>query len=141
MAISVHLDIVSPEAKIFSGLAEMLIVTGEMGELGILSGHAALLTSIKPGSIRVILQGGRVDVYYISGGILEVQPNQVTLLADTVIRAADLDEAEAQKAKQRAAQLLANKKANTEFSSVLVQIAQATAQLRTINIARKNKQK
>jgi F-type H+-transporting ATPase subunit epsilon len=139
MAISVHLDIVSPEAKIFSGLAEMLIITGAMGELGILPGHAPLLTNIKPGPIRVIRQGGAQDIYYISGGILEVQPNLITILADTITRATDIDEAEATKAKERAANSLTKKKAEADFSSVLSQLSQASAQLRTIQLARKNK--
>lgn len=139
MAISVHLDIVSPEAKIFSGLAELLIVTGTMGELGILPNHAPLLTSIKPGPVRVIRQGGTQDVYYISGGILEVQPNLVTILADTVIRATDLDEAESIRAKERAAQILAKGKAESNFSNVLTQLTQAAAQLRTIELAKKGR--
>lgn len=139
MALSVHLDIVSPEAKIFSGLAEMLIVTGEMGELGVLPNHAPLLTKIMPGPIRVIRQGGAQDIYYISGGILEVQPNLITILADTITRAVDIDEAEAEKAKERAELQLAKKKTEADFSNVLSQLTQAAAQLRTINLAKKSK--
>lgn len=134
MAITVHLDIVSAEAKIFSGLAEMIVVTGNMGELGILPGHTPLLTTIKPGQIRVTRQGGEQDFYYVSGGILEVQPNVVSILADTVTRAADLDEAAAIEARQRAERLLASRKSNADFSAALIQLTQAMAQLRTIKL-------
>lgn len=137
----VHIDIVSLEAKIFSGLAEMIVVTGSMGELGILPGHIPLLTTIKPGQIRVILQGSIQDVYYVSGGILEVRPNTVTILADTVVRAEDLDEAEAIVARKNAQNLLANKQSNVDLTSVLVQVAQATAKLHTIKLLRKTSKK
>lgn len=138
MAISVHLDIVSAEAKIFSGLVEMVIVSGETGELGILPGHTPLLTSIKPGPIRLIHQGGNQEVYYVSGGFLEVQPNLISILADTVVRAADLDEVAAVESRQRAERSLINKKSSTDFSSALIQLAQAAAQLRTIKLTKKN---
>lgn len=137
MPIPVHLDIVSLEAKIFSGMAEMITVTGEWGELGILYRHAPLLTNIKPGQIKVKMQGGKEDVYYISGGVLEVQPNRVTVLADTVVRAANLDEATALEAKKRAEHMLANAKAGMDISNVLIQLSQAAAQLRAIKMARK----
>jgi len=138
MKATVHLDIVSLEAKIFSGLAEMVIVTGIMGELGILPGHIPLLTTIKPGQIRITLQGGIQDIYYISGGILEVQPNIITILADTVTRAADLDEVSAIAARESAEHLLANKKSNVDFTSALAQISQAAAKLRTIKLAHRS---
>lgn len=137
MALTVHLDIVSAEAKIFSGLAEMVVVSGVLGELGILPGHTPLLTAIKPGQIRVTLQHGAQDIYYVSGGLLEVQPNIVTILADTAIRAADLDEAKAIAARENAERLLAHKKSSADFSSALIQLAEASAQLRTIKITRK----
>lgn len=136
MAITVRTDIVSAEAQIFSGLTEMVIVSGEEGELGILPGHAPLLTSIKPGQVRVILQGGVEEVYYISGGMLEVQPDKITVLADTVIRAADLDEAQALESQERAQKLLTDKKSNTDYSTALAQLARATAQLRVIQTAK-----
>jgi len=132
MAITVHTDIVSAEEQIFSGLAEMIIVSGELGELGILPGHTPLLTSIKPGQVRLILQGGNEEMYYISGGMLEVQPDRVTILADTITRAADLDEAQALEAEQRAQKLLAERKSNVDFTDALVKLAQAAAQLRII---------
>jgi F-type H+-transporting ATPase subunit epsilon len=137
MAITVHLDIVSAEAKIFSGLAEMVIVPGKMGELGILPSHAPLLTLINPGPIRVIRQGGKEDVYYVSGGFLEVQPYLISILADTALRAADLDEAAAIESRQRAERLLASKKTSTDFSSALIELAKSAALLRTIKLTRK----
>ena len=105
MAMTVHCDIVSAEEELFSGLVEMVVAHGNQGDLGILMGHAPLLTDLKPGPVRVIKQGGEQEVFYISGGFLEVQPNMVKVLADTAIRAADLDEAaaiEAQKAAEKA---------------------------------------
>lgn len=141
MAITFRLEIVNPEAKIFSGLAEMLVITGVMGELGILAGHAPLLTKIKPGQIRIVTLGGEEELYYVSGGILEVQPSIVTILADTVIRATDLDEAAAVQAKNQAEIALANRKSNADFSTLIVKLAQATAQIRTIKLAHKNQEK
>ena len=138
MAATVQLDIVSLEAKIFSGLAEMVVVTGEMGELGILPGHIPLLTSIKPGQIRITLPGGAQDVYYVSGGLIEIQPSLITILADTVTHAADLDEAAAIIARENAKNLIANKKTNVDITDALIQMAQAAAKLRTINLSRKN---
>lgn len=138
MRATLHLDIVSLEAQIFSGLAEMVVVTGIMGELGILPGHTPLLTEIKPGQVRIVLQGGAQGIYYISGGVMEVQPNTVTILADTVIHAADLDEAAAIAARESAERMLANKKSNVDFTAALVQIAQAAAKLRTIKLAHRS---
>ena len=106
MAITVHCDIVSAEAEIFSGLVEMVVAHGNLGDLGVAPGHAPLITDLKPGPIRVIKQGGEQEVFYISGGFLEVQPNMVKVLADTAIRAADLDEAAAQQSLQEAEKAL-----------------------------------
>jgi F-type H+-transporting ATPase subunit epsilon len=103
MAMTVHVDVVSAEASIFSGLAEMVVVPGEMGELGIYPGHTALMTRIKPGSVRIKRPDQeQQELIYVSGGMLEIQPGVVTVLADTAIRGADLDEARAQQAKQDA---------------------------------------
>ena len=135
MQSTIQLDIVSLEDNIFSGQVVMVVVTGEMGELGILSGHIQLLTSIKPGQIRLILPNNKQDIYYISGGILEVQPSVITILADTVVHAADLDEAAAITAQENAKKLLAVKESNVELTSILSQLAQAAAQLRTIKLA------
>jgi F-type H+-transporting ATPase subunit epsilon len=138
-AITVHLDIVSPEVQIFSGLVEMVSVTGEMGELGILPGHTQLLSAIKPGQVKITKQGGAKEIYYISGGFLEVQPNCITILADTVVRAENLDEAHAVEAKERAEKLLAEKKSELDYTAALRELAQAAAQIRTIKELRKKK--
>ena len=139
MTTTVQLDVVSLEANIFSGQVEMVIVTGETGELGILPGHTQLLTSIKPGQVRIMLPGNKQEIYYVSGGILEVQPYVITILADTIVHAADLDEAAATIASENARRLLQEKKSNVEFTGVLAQLSQAAAQLRTIKIAHKEK--
>lgn len=137
MAMSVHLDIVSAEAALFSGLVEMVVADGAMGELGIFPGHTPLLTSLKSGVIRAVLQGGREEVIYVSGGILEVQPTLITVLADTATRAADLDEAAAAAAKEHAEKILHDKTAEFEYSKALTQLAEASAQLRAIRQIRK----
>lgn len=136
---TLQLDIVSLESQIFSGRVEMVIVTGEMGEMGILPGHTQLLTSIKPGQIRIVLQDGAQDIYYVSGGMLEIQPYEVSILADTVIHAADLDEAAAMTARENAKNAMLKRDANADISHVMAEIAQATAKLRTINLSRKTK--
>ncbi len=137
MAITTHLDIVSAEREIFSGVVEMLVVTGDLGELGITPGHAPLLTMLRPGEIRITLQGGKQDVYYVSGGMLEVQPYYVTVLADTVERADNLDEAAALAAKARAEEAIANKDAEVDYSVAAGELARAVAQIRAIHKARK----
>lgn len=138
MAMTMHLDIVSSEASIFSGLVQMVAATGKLGELGIFPGHTPLITSLKPGLVRTLLQDGEEEVFYIQhGGILEVQPNIVTILADSVLRAADLDEAAALAAKERAEKTLSDKKAEIEYGSALGELAEAAAQLRAIQQLRK----
>jgi F-type H+-transporting ATPase subunit epsilon len=137
MAMTVHLDIVSAEAQLFSGLVEMIVANGAIGELGIMPGHTPLLTSLKPGIIRFVKQGGEEEVFYISGGILEVQPEVVTVLADTAVRATDLDEVAAREAQERAAKILESKVAKLEYSKALAELAEATAQLRAIQQLRK----
>ena len=132
MAITTQLNIVSAEREIFSGLAEMVIATGELGEIGITPGHAPLLTVLKPGEIRVTLPGGKEDLYYVSGGMLEVQPYFVTVLADTVERADDLDEAAAILAKARAEEAIANKDGEMDYSLAAIELARAVAQIRAI---------
>jgi len=132
MAITVHCDIVSAEAEIFSGLVEMVVAHGNLGDLGIAPGHAPLITDLKPGPIRVIKQGGEQEVFYISGGFLEVQPNMVKVLADTAIRAADLDEAAAQQSLQEAEKALHAKGAEFDYGSAAARPAEAAAQLRTV---------
>ncbi|EPL15688.1 F0F1 ATP synthase subunit epsilon [Pseudomonas sp. CF161] len=137
MAMTVHCDIVSAEGEIFSGLVEMVIAHGELGDLGIALGHAPLITNLKPGPIRLIKQGGDTEVFYISGGFLEVQPNMVKVLADTVQRAADLDEASAQQAVKAAEKALNEKGADFDYGSAAARLAEAAAQLRTVQQIRK----
>ncbi len=137
MAITVHCDIVSAEAEIFSGLVEMVVAHGSLGDLGIALGHAPLITDLKPGPIRVIKQGGEVEVFYISGGFLEVQPNMVKVLADTVLRAADLDEVAAQQALKAAEKALHERGADFDYTAASARLAEAAAQLRTLQQIRK----
>lgn len=140
MAITTHLDIVSAEMQIFSGAVEMVVATGELGEIGIIPGHAPLLTILKPGEIRVTLLGGEEDVYYISGGMLEVQPYYVTVLADAVERAESLDEAAALAAKARAEEAISSKNTDMDYSVAAGELARAVAQIRAIQKVR-NKMK
>ena len=137
MAMTVHCDIVSAEEKVFSGLVEILVCSGEQGELGIKPGHAPLLTRLSPGPVHMVKQHGADEVVYVDGGYLEVQPNLITILADTAVRAADIDEAAAQRAKEAAEKQIADKMASKEFAEVAVQLAKAIGKLRTIKEARK----
>jgi len=137
MAMTVQCNIVSAEREIFSGLVEMVIATGTLGEVGITYGHAPLLTGLKPGPVRVIKQGGDEEVFYVSGGFLEVQPYHISVLADTALRAHDVDEAAAQQAQQLAQQALANKSSEFDYSRAAIQLAEASAQLRTLQTIRK----
>lgn len=137
MAMTTQLDIVSAEKEIFSGLVEMVIASAELGEVGIVPGHAPLLTLLKPGEIRVTLSGGEQVLYYVSGGMLEVQPHHVTVLADTVERADDIDEAAALAAKERAEHAIANKHTDLDYSRASAELARALAQIRILQKARK----
>ncbi|MCG8668606.1 MAG: F0F1 ATP synthase subunit epsilon [Pseudomonadales bacterium] len=132
MAITVHCDIVSAESEIFSGLVEMVIAHGAMGDLGVTPGHAPLLTQLNPGPVRVIKQNGDEEVFYVSGGMLEVQPKIVTVLADTAVRADDVNEAAAQQAMEDARKALANQQGDIDYSTAAAQLAEAAAQIRTI---------
>lgn len=132
MTDAMNLDIVSAEASIFQGKVKQLSITGELGELGIHPGHTPLLTALKPGQILATLDNGQQEVFYISGGMLEVQPTVVTVLADTAHRADDLDEAAAEAAKARAEKLLEDKQSGVEYSKALVELAESMAQLRAI---------
>lgn len=126
-----QLDIVSAEVALFSGEVEAVFVSGADGELGIYPGHLQLLTTIKPGQIRY-LQNNQEEVFYVSGGILEVQPTIVTILADTAIRAADLDEAAAIEAQKRAQQVMSEDKTTFDYSHAAAELAEAVAQIRAI---------
>ena len=138
MAITTHLDIVSAEREIYSGVVEMVVATGELGEIGITPGHAPLLTVLKPGEIRVTLQGGAEEIYYVSGGMLEVQPYCITVLADVVERADDLDEAAALQAKAKAEEAIANKGTDVNYALAATELARAVAQIRAIQKFRKH---
>ena len=137
MSMTVHVDIVSAEAKIFSGTAKMVHASGEMGDLGILPRHTPLLTKLKPGEVRVERADGEEEFYYVSGGMLEIQPHCITILADTAIRAKDLDEAQAKQAKERAEQALKDQKGETDLAQVELELAEAVAQLLAIQKLRK----
>jgi F-type H+-transporting ATPase subunit epsilon len=137
MAMTVHCDIVSAEQSLFSGLVELVVATGSQGELGITFGHAPLLTDLKPGPVRIIKQGGEEEIYYLSGGYLEVQPNIISILSDTALRADDLDEAAALEAKKQAEHELSNQSGEFDYSRAASQLAVAAAQLRTIDQLRK----
>ena len=137
MAMSVHCDIVSAEQAIFSGLVELLVAHGSLGDLGVGPGHAPLLTSLKPGPIRVKLQGGEEQIYYVSGGFLEVQSSTITVLADTAVRADDVDEAAALEAQKAAEAALTNQAGEFDYGRAASQLAEAAAQLRTIQALRK----
>ena len=138
MAHTLQVNIVSAEHAIFSGEAEMVIAPGESGELGILPQHAPLLTRIKPGTVKIKLVGkDEEEVIYVSGGILEVQPRALTILADTSIRAHDLDEAKVMAAKQAAEEALANRASGQDRALVVAELAQLAAQLQSIQKLRK----
>lgn len=137
MAMTFHCEIVSTEESLFSAQVQMVVASGSQGDLGILYGHAPLLTTLKPGPIRVISPGGEEAVYYISGGYLEVQPSIVSILADTAVRAGDLDEAAALEAKKQAEADLHNQSGEFNYSQAASQLAFAAAQLRTIEELRR----
>ncbi len=132
MAMTVHVDIVSAEAEIFSGLAEMVFAPAVMGEVGVMPGHAPLVTTLKPGEVRVRLPGGEEQSFYVSSGVLEIQPHVVTVLSDTAQRAGDLDEAAALEAKERAERMLADRQADIDEAQARAELAQAAAQLQAI---------
>ena len=132
MATSVDCDIVSAEESIFEGKVEFISLTGTLGELGIYPGHTPLLSEVKPGPVRLRMESGEEDIFYVSGGFLEVQPHKVILMADTALRAADLNEAAAEKASRQAEQAMADRSSEFEYSRAAGQLAEAAAQLRTL---------
>jgi F-type H+-transporting ATPase subunit epsilon len=140
MAKTLHVDIVSAEQAIFSGEAEMVVAPGEAGELGILPEHAALLTRIKPGSVRIQPPGGaKEEIIYVSGGMMEVQPHVVTVLADTSVRAENLDEAKALEAKRAAEDAITNRTGLMEIAEAQAVLAEAVAQLAAIRKLRQTR--
>lgn len=137
MAMTIQCDIVSAEREIFSGIVEMVIATGTLGDIGIAYGHAPLLTGLNPGPVRLIKQGGTEEVFFVSGGYLEVQPYHVTVLADTALRADDMDEAAALEAQELAQKQLSEQAKEIDFQRAQIQLAEAAAQLRTLQAIKK----
>jgi F-type H+-transporting ATPase subunit epsilon len=133
MANTIHVDVVSAEEQIFSGEAEFVALPGEAGELGIYPMHTPLITRIRPGAVRIKVPGRTDEEFvFVAGGILEVQPKGVTVLADTAIRGADLDEAKAQEAKRKAEELMVNKESAIDYAKAQAELAAAVAQLAAI---------
>lgn len=140
MANTVHIDVVSAEASIFAGEAEFVVAPAGAGEVGIYPNHAPMITTIKPGALRIKLADTAEEtVIYLSGGMLEVQPGVITVLADTAIRGADLDEAKAQAAKEAAEEALRNRSAAIDYSKAQAELAEAVAQIQAIERLRKTR--
>lgn len=137
MAMTIDVQVVSAEGSIYSGVADMVVAPGEMGELGILPRHAPLLTTLRPGEVRVELPGGEEQSFYVSSGMLEIQPHVVTILSDTALRAHDLDEAKSLEAKRAAEEAMKNKTGEMEIAKAQAELAEAVAQLETIKRLRK----
>jgi|TARA_B110000014_G_C19901409_1_gene466388 F-type H+-transporting ATPase subunit epsilon len=135
---TMHLDIVSAEEEIFSGNVKNIVAAAMMGEVGIYPKHTPMITPLKPGEIKIITEEDEEQLFFVSGGVLEVQPNIVTILADTAIRGEDLDEAKAAESKKRAEEALADKSDNIDAAKALAELAQAAAQLKMIESLRKN---
>ncbi|MDN7125351.1 MULTISPECIES: F0F1 ATP synthase subunit epsilon [Pseudidiomarina] len=134
---TVHLDVVSAEDSLYSGAVETVQVTGSEGELGIYPGHAPLITKIKPGMVRVVKEGGDEEIIYVAGGVLEVQPHNVTVLADTAVRGEELDEQQALDAKKRAEEAIADSSSDLSYAEAAAELSRALAQLQIIRKIRK----
>ncbi|MGK2888400.1 MAG: F0F1 ATP synthase subunit epsilon [Candidatus Malihini olakiniferum] len=132
-----HLNVVSAEQEMFSGLVQKIQVTGSEGELGIYPGHAPLLTVIKPGMVRIVKQHGEEEYIYLSGGAIEVQPNSVTVLSDTAIRGQDLDEVRALESKRSAEAHIRNSHGDLDFAQASAELSKAIAKLRVIKLTKK----
>ena len=139
MASTVLCTIVSAEEEIYSGQVEMVIATGTIGELGIMPGHTPLLTGVRPGPVRLILEGGDEEIFFASGGYLEVQPAAITILADTALRADDVDEAAATAAQQKAEQELGDQRSDLDFARVSADLQEQAAMLRTVRKLRERR--
>ncbi|MCE0493609.1 F0F1 ATP synthase subunit epsilon [Vibrio salinus] len=134
-----HLDVVSAEKKIFSGMVETFTVTGSEGELGIYHGHTPLLTAIKPGMVRIVKQHGHEEIIYVSGGMVEIQPGTSTVLADTAIRGEELDAAKAEEAKRHAEENIKQQQGGMDYAKAASELAKAIAQLRVIELVKKRR--
>jgi F-type H+-transporting ATPase subunit epsilon len=140
MANTIHIDVVSAEENIFSGEAEFVVLPGEAGELGIYPRHTPLITRIKPGSVRIKVAGqAEEELVFVAGGVLEVQPGMITVLADTAIRGRDLDEAKALEAQERAREAIQNRTSQMEYAKATAELAEATAQIAAIRRLRQRK--
>lgn len=140
MANTIHIDVVSAEESIFSGEAEFVVLPGEAGELGIYPRHTPLITRIKPGSVRIKVAGQvEEELVFVAGGVLEVQPGVITVLADTAIRGHDLDEAKALAAQQRAQEMMQNRTSQLEYAKAVAELAEASAQIAAIRKLRQRK--
>ncbi|ENM3752443.1 MULTISPECIES: F0F1 ATP synthase subunit epsilon [Vibrio] len=138
-SVTFNLDVVSAEKKIFSGWARSIQVSGESGDLGVLAGHLPLLTFIRPGMVRIVTNKGEEEIIYLSGGILEVHAKDVTILADTAIRAEELDLAKAEEAKRAAEELMTEQHGDVNFAHASSELAKAIAQLRVIELIKKRR--
>ncbi len=139
MSMTMHVDIVSAETEIYSGTVIECYAPAEMGEVGIHPRHAPLLTKLKPGEVRVVLQGGEEESFFVNGGILEIQPHVVTILSDTAIRASDIDEAAAKEAKAKAEAAMADRKSDLDYARAKAELVEAVAKIETIKKLRKRK--
>ncbi len=139
MSNTMHLDIVSAEESLFTGEASFLVVRAVEGDLGIMPRHAPLMAKLQPGEARVHLAGGDEQFFYVSGGMLEVQPHVVTILADSALRARDIDEANAQQAKERAEEAIRNREADVDYARAQSELAAAVAQLRALQSLRRKR--
>jgi F-type H+-transporting ATPase subunit epsilon len=137
MAMTMHVDIVSAEESIFSGIVEFLAAPALQGEVGIYPRHTQMLSPLRPGTVRITKPGGEEESFYVSGGVIEVQPDTVTVLSDTALRAHDIDEAAALEAKRHAEDALKDKQADIDYARAQVELAEAIAQLRVIETLRK----
>ena len=138
MANTIHVDVVSAEESIFSGEAEFVVLPGEVGELGIYPKHTPLITRIKPGSVRIKVPGqAEEELVFVAGGVLEVQPGVITVLADTAIRGHDLDEAKALEAQKRAQEAMQNRTSQMDYAKAVAELAEASAQIAAIRKLRK----
>ena len=139
MVMTIHVDIVSAEEQIYSGLAELVIAPAEEGDVGIAARHAPMLTRLKAGEVRVKVDNSETLPFYVSGGVLEVQPHVVSVLADRAVRAKDIDEAAAIEAKRRAEETLSDRSGKLDYAKAQLELIEAVAQLRTLDRYRKNR--
>ncbi|MEK9748959.1 MAG: F0F1 ATP synthase subunit epsilon [Pseudomonadales bacterium] len=139
MTSSIHCSIVSAEQEIFAGTVQRVVATGTLGEIGVYPGHTPLLTGIQPGPVKLVLEDGSEEMFFASGGFLEIQPTSITLLADTAVRADDIDEAAAQEAERKAQQELSDQRADVDFARVAADMKEQAALLRTVRKFRDQK--